>query len=153
MTEGTDDLIEQLTGFDSPEEKTTISTLISEGDDGLVERLQQELGKSHWPVCNSFATALGRIGSQAAKDALVRNLGARRRHIRTVAINGLVLTGDASRAAHIKALVMDPAHETRETAKEAIRTLASQASARASLNSLPTATTLMLDMSQSPCPM
>jgi hypothetical protein len=118
-----DKLIAKLSGYDRPSENATISELIRDADDDLIERLERDLAKSQWPLCNSLAAALGRINNIRSKTALLNNLTARRHHVRTAVINAMVVTADALLATHIEPFLADSAFETRIAARDAMRAL------------------------------
>lgn len=116
-------MLSQLSGYDRPSEDKAITALIHNADDDLVIRLEAELAKSKWPLCVSLAKALARIGTDRAKAALVTNLATRNKHVRSAAINGLVITGDTALVDHIEPFLADAAFASRIAAKEAIRAL------------------------------
>ena len=119
-------LISRLSGYNRPSESAAIDALIADADDGLVERLEKELTKSQWPLCTSLGTALGRIGTPRSTQALINNLTAQKHHVRTAAINALVLSGDEAVVVHIEPLLADKAYETRVAARDAIKALTGQ---------------------------
>lgn len=116
-------LIARLSGYNRPSEDAAISALISQVDDDLIDQLRTELAKSHWPLCDSLATALGRIGTQHAKLALTDCLKARNKHVRVAAIKGLVITADPAFVHIIEPFLSDSSMAGRVAAKEAIHEL------------------------------
>ncbi|MCC5911436.1 MAG: HEAT repeat domain-containing protein [Clostridiaceae bacterium] len=88
-----------------------------------VTLLKERLLMSHWPKCNEIANELYEIGGEEAKLALLQGLKAKRHHIRTASIKTLTKFNDESSIEYIKAMLNDPAYETRMEAKKAIKEL------------------------------
>lgn len=126
MNGNTDQLLGKLTGNKRSVDEPIIEALAGQADDALVSRLRDELVDAHWPRCDALAEVLARIESPAAVAALTESLRAKRHHIRTAAIRGLVATGDASVAPTLERMLADSAYETRMAAKEGIRALTGQ---------------------------
>ena len=123
MDKDVDKLIARLSGYNRTSESAAIDALIADANDALIDRLEKEISKSQWPLCTSLGTALGRIGTPRSTQALINNLTAPKHHVRTAAINALVLSGDESLVAHIKPFLADKAFETRVAARDAIKAL------------------------------
>ena len=89
-----------------------------------IQVLTNELLNSHWPKCNKLAEEiLNSFDPEDAKIALIKALRAKRHHIRTAAIHELSKLNDTSIIDIIKKHLDDPAYETREEAKKALKLL------------------------------
>jgi HEAT repeat protein len=88
-----------------------------------VELLKKEIMRSQWPKCDGLAQALVAIGSDDARGALVLALEARRHHVRTAAIRGLVSLGAVDAVQYIERHLDDASYETRMAAKTAVKVL------------------------------
>ena len=88
-----------------------------------IETLKKSLMQSHWPKCDTLTQQLTEIGTEEAKLVLIEALKAKRHHIRTAAIKGLVSFEDNNIVEIIRPLLGDPSYETRMEAKKGIKTL------------------------------
>lgn len=108
----------------SPQERqSALQRLCAEGDDQAVHHIGAALLASHWPTCEDLSEALARIGSRAARAALMKALKARRHHTRSAAVKALSQLGGADARAAIRELENDKSYEVRQDVAEALRRL------------------------------
>jgi len=120
MSDEKRELVGVLVGADPREGRSTLDSLIRQGDDAAAEIIGAALHQSNWPVCNDLADALTRVGRATAREALVRALKARRHHVRSAAMKALARLGGAGVRAVIAALANDPSYEVRQDVAEAL---------------------------------
>ena len=111
---------ERLQAQDAPERDVAMAPLVAQGDQAAVTALSDALLRSHWPVSDELADALVRIGTDAARQGLLRALKGRRHHIRSAAVKALVRLGGDGVGAAIAALANDPSYEVRQDVQAAL---------------------------------
>lgn len=115
-----DTRVDLLRSSDANQRTQTIAAFVTKGDQQAVAGLAAALMASHWPACDELADALAKIGTDEARQSLIRALKGRRHHIRSAAVKALSRLGDRSVRTAIAGLAKDPAYEVRQDVAEAL---------------------------------
>lgn len=83
--------------------------------------LTEALLESHWPACDQLAGTLAQIGTEEARQGLMRALKGRRHHIRSAALKALAALGAEYAKQAVAVLADDPAYEVQQDVAEVSR--------------------------------
>jgi len=116
-----DNRSESLLSGDAAQRRQAIAGLAAQGDQQAASVLTDALLHSHWPVCDELADALAQMGTDAARQGLMRALRGRRHHIRSAAVKALARLGGEGVRDAVAALADDPSYEVCQDVEEALR--------------------------------